>query len=56
MIFSDIENTWKQLSNTYHTTFKSLVYGAFPTEEDILKTLQKIKNRIAPINWENIGL
>ncbi len=51
LIFSDTENTWQQLKNTYLSTFKSLVYGDFPQEDAILKTLQDMRERIGQIKW-----
>ena len=51
LIFSDRNNTWNQIRNTYLTTFSELVYGEFPTEEEILITLYQISERLKPINW-----
>ncbi len=51
MIFSNTNNTWSQLSNTYLTTFNELVYGELPTEDEILITLHKVSERLKPINW-----
>lgn len=51
IIFSDIDNTWNSISNTYFTTFSELVYGKLPTEKNILDTLAKLSERLKPINW-----
>ena len=51
MIYADIENTWSQMRNTYNTIFKELVYGELPTEEKMIRTLQKVYDRIVPVNW-----
>ena len=51
MIFSNTNNTWSQLSNTYLTTFNELVYGELPTEDEILITLHKVSERLKQINW-----
>ena len=51
MIFSNTNNTWSQLSNTYLTTINELVYGELPTEDEILITLHKVSERLKPINW-----
>ena len=51
MIFSDTNDTWSQLSNTYLTTFNELVYGELPTEDEILITLHKVSERLKQINW-----
>lgn len=53
LIFKDVENTWKQLSNTYFTTFRSLVYGEFPGEKAIVKCLSVISKRLKEIKkWD----
>ena len=51
MIYADIEKTWSQMRNTYNTAFKELVYGELPTEEKMTRTLQKVYDRIVPVNW-----
>ena len=51
MIYANIENTWSQMRNTYNTTFKEMVYGELPTEEKMTGTLQKVYDRIVPVNW-----
>jgi hypothetical protein len=51
LIFSATVDTWQQLSDTYHTKFKSLIFGDFPAETAILKTLQKIAERLKPMQW-----
>ncbi|MEP2058020.1 MAG: nucleotidyl transferase AbiEii/AbiGii toxin family protein [Maribacter litoralis] len=51
MIFSDSENVWKQLTNTYNNGFKNLVYGELPKEEDVLKTIQEVSARLESITW-----
>ncbi len=52
VIFSQPINTWKQLKNTYNSSFKELVYGDFPTEMDILKTLEIITKRLKKVEWK----
>lgn len=51
MIYADIENTWSKLRNTYNTTFKELVYGVLPTEENMNRTLKTVYDRIVSVNW-----
>lgn len=38
--------------NTYNTTFKDLVYGDLPTEEQILTSLKTVHDRIETVNWK----
>ncbi len=52
IIFSEPKNTWKQLKNTYNNIFKELVYGDFPTEIEILNTLEIISKRLNEIEWK----
>jgi len=52
MIYADIENTWNQLRTTYNTTFNELVYGELPTEEQILATLNTVKERLEKVDWK----
>jgi predicted nucleotidyltransferase component of viral defense system len=51
LIFSDTNNTWNEIKNTYLSTFSDLVYGELPTEEDILITLSQVSERLKHINW-----
>ncbi|NOQ23802.1 MAG: nucleotidyl transferase AbiEii/AbiGii toxin family protein [Bacteroidales bacterium] len=51
IIFSDTEKIWIQIKNTYVTDFKELVFGEFPDESEILKTLLKVSERLKGIKW-----
>jgi len=51
-IFDKPEATWRQLRNTYNGSFKELVYGEFPTDIQILKTLRIVSERLKKITWE----
>lgn len=52
MIYTDLENIWPQLSNTYNGDFKMLVFGAgFPDEVAVLQTLRQIKERLNKVSW-----
>lgn len=51
LFFTDVEHTWKQIRKSYFDTFAKLVYGEFPAEEDIVKTLKSIKNRLQSVEW-----
>ncbi len=52
LIFKDPTKIWKNLKSTYETDFKNLVYGNFPNEIKLLKTLLLIQERIATICWK----
>lgn len=49
IIFSDTENTWNQIKNTYFTTFADLVYGELPTEVQLLSSLNEVSERLKNI-------
>ena len=51
LIFKNLETVWPQLKSTYSGDFKNLVYGLFPDEKVIYATLQKIKERLAKVQW-----
>lgn len=51
LIFSRPDEIWSNLKQVYQSDFKNLVYGTFPSEELILLTLRKIKERLALIKW-----
>jgi len=51
LIFDRPEYTWVQLKSTYNSSFKELVYGEFPSENEILETLEIISNRLKYVEW-----
>jgi hypothetical protein len=51
LIFADTENTWEKMESSYSNDFRGLVYGEFPTSENILKTLIQIRDGIQQIEW-----
>jgi hypothetical protein len=52
LVFADVDHVWTELRNTYHSTFKNLVFGALPDENLILRTLKRIKERLILIVWD----
>lgn len=51
IIFKDLEIVWKELIPTYLSDFRPLVYGKFPDEEDVLKTLKMVQQRLKSVSW-----
>jgi Nucleotidyl transferase AbiEii toxin, Type IV TA system len=51
IIFNNPENVWAALKSVYNGDFKNLVYGTLPNEAGVLATLNRIKERLAPIKW-----
>jgi len=49
IIFSDTENTWNQIKNTYFTTFADLVYDELPTEIQVLNSLNEVAERLKSV-------
>ncbi|WKN44899.1 nucleotidyl transferase AbiEii/AbiGii toxin family protein [Tunicatimonas pelagia] len=54
MIFARPNDTWKQLSTTYNTSFRELVTGELPPEEALVVTLKMVEERLQQVAW-NIG-
>jgi len=50
-IFAELETVWDTLKGTYNGDFKKLLYGDIPKPDDILKTLNVIKERLSTIYW-----
>ncbi len=51
LVFKDLENVWTELKSIYNSTFKNLVYGELPKDEDVLKTLKMIQERMVNVQW-----
>jgi predicted nucleotidyltransferase component of viral defense system len=51
ILFSETENTWNQIKDTYETNFKELVFGEFPSENEIMNTLKIVAERLKTIEW-----
>lgn len=52
IVFSNPDDTWDKIRNTYRTTFKELVLGVMPAEADLITTLKKIHLRLKDIAWD----
>jgi hypothetical protein len=51
ILFKDLENVWNELKPIYNGDFKGLVYGTLPNDNDVLKTLIRIKERLKSVEW-----
>jgi len=51
MIFDKLDELWGQLKSTYENDFKNMVYGEFPKENELFKTLTVLKDRLDLIKW-----
>lgn len=51
IIFRDLEGVWSKLTPVYNSDFANLVYGEFPTGEEILQSLDLIRSRLKSIDW-----
>lgn len=51
LIFKQPEKTWSKMLNTYNGVFKALVYGDFPPQDEIIKTLKIISKRLIKVKW-----
>ena len=52
LVFKESEKTWSRIQSTYRTTFKELVIGQLPHEDDLVRTLQKVAKRMRPVHWK----
>lgn len=53
LIFAGLTHVWEELKGTYNGAFKDLVFGGLPKDDDVLDTLQRIKNWLALIEWKS---
>ncbi len=52
MIFENTVEIWDRIKQSYFGDFKDLVFGYFPTEEEILKTLNNLSTNLKIIEWD----
>jgi len=52
IIFKYPEETWDKIKATYRTTFKDLVMGVLPGEEDLVTSLKIIYARLVAVKWQ----
>ena len=51
IIFSDTKQTWDKIKTPYRTSFKDLVIGPLPSEQDLIETIQIIEIRLKQLDW-----
>ncbi|HBS88115.1 MAG: hypothetical protein A2W91_05430 [Bacteroidetes bacterium GWF2_38_335] len=51
LFFKDLDNIWNELKVVYNGEFKNLVYGELPNEEEVFKTMIRIRERLKPVIW-----
>ncbi|WP_077920529.1 nucleotidyl transferase AbiEii/AbiGii toxin family protein [Spirosoma sp. 209] len=51
LVFANLDHVWPELRNTYHGSFKNLVFGELPVDKAVVQTLQRIKARLALVVW-----
>ncbi len=52
LVFTERNDVWNKLKNTYFSTFNKLVYGKLPSDNEILQTLNNLYNRMENIEWK----
>ncbi|MCF0061329.1 nucleotidyl transferase AbiEii/AbiGii toxin family protein [Dyadobacter sp. LJ419] len=55
LVFSSLERIWPELAAAYHGSFRTLVFGSLPTDDSVKKSMQRISDRIAQIDWQPIS-
>lgn len=56
LFFADLESVWGKIKSTYNGTFKELLTGELPDDEEMLKSLKGIKKRVSEINWQIVSI
>lgn len=51
LIFSKLEEVWKELEPIYNGDFKNLVYGELPNSDNVFETMKMIKERLNEVEW-----
>lgn len=51
LIFSQTEETWKELEDIYTNEFGNLVHGTLPDGTDVMNSLKLVSERIKYITW-----
>jgi predicted nucleotidyltransferase component of viral defense system len=52
IIFKSPEDTWDKIKTPYRTTFKDLVMGVLPAEEELIASLKIIYTRLVAVKWQ----
>lgn len=52
LLFSNPVDTWSEIKPVYTTSFRELVFGKLPDEDEIQKTLLTISDRLKAIDWK----
>ena len=53
-IFSELDLIWPKLKFAHTVNFKEMDYGDFPDEQELLATLDRIKNRISSVECKKV--
>ncbi|MEI6185188.1 MAG: nucleotidyl transferase AbiEii/AbiGii toxin family protein [Bacteroidota bacterium] len=51
LVFNNPEETWNRIKTTYRTTFKDLVIGELPEEDDLINTIKLVHKRLLKLVW-----
>lgn len=51
LLFRELGTVWNELKSIYNGDFRKLVFADFPTDTDILATLQQIRKRLSTVEW-----
>jgi hypothetical protein len=51
LLFSRLDHVWPELRSTYQGSFKNLVFGELPADEELFQTLKRIKARLTLLDW-----
>lgn len=52
LLFADLDRVWPELRSTYYGSFRNLVFGELPADEDVFQTLKRIQERLKLVVWD----
>ncbi|WP_374950158.1 nucleotidyl transferase AbiEii/AbiGii toxin family protein [Mucilaginibacter sp.] len=52
IVYAEPEKTWDAIRQPYRTTFKDLVTGVLPEEEEMIITLKQVSERLKKVSWD----
>ncbi len=50
-VFKNAESVWKELEPVYSGSFRDLVYGVLPPQEQLMKVMCRIRDRMRSFDW-----
>ena len=52
IIYATAKDTWEKINGPYNTSFKDLVTGRLPDEQELVVTLNSVAKRLKQVKWQ----